>query len=66
MPRRLVQARAFRPTFRGALGIDPTEQTSLFEALGTGDAPVPEVPTEQIAYQRRWKARGSIAAAPSA
>ena len=40
------------------LEYDPTEQTSLFEALDVEDAPAPEVPTEEIRYRRRRKCRG--------
>ena len=41
------------------LEYDLTEQASLFEALGVEDAPLPEVPTEEISYRRRRKLRGA-------
>ena len=41
------------------LEYDLTEQASLFEALGVEDAPLPEVPTEEISYRRRRKSRGA-------
>ena len=32
---------------------DLAEQANLFESLGAGDVPTPEVPTEEISYRRR-------------